>query len=261
MVDQFHEYKFSVRPFCMRHVLERSTELFDGNILATHCVVGSTEKRNIQILQWRNVNQGSKSHTDSAYHLTKISAFWRLATERIPDRFRNPEWKLQFLFWHMKEGSVSTTEARSLSTRGGRPREQAPEVQDSKCQKAQTVVGGQSPLTPSSFHWLSIFKPESADRSTWRMWMKLLDRWSQHADKRRGWDRELLFGTEEVPLWLSAQKAGQSSHKQKLSFKIGQQQRRTQEKRNYNVKTESQVSSAVDVRREIIHNFTLNTYA
>ena len=43
MVDQFHENKFPISTFCVSDVLKRSTELFDGNILAVHRVIRSTE--------------------------------------------------------------------------------------------------------------------------------------------------------------------------------------------------------------------------
>ena len=43
MVDQFHENKFPISTFCVSDVLKRSAELFDGNILAVHRVIRSTE--------------------------------------------------------------------------------------------------------------------------------------------------------------------------------------------------------------------------
>ena len=43
MVDEFHENELPVSTFCVGYVLKRSTELFDGNILAVHRVIRSTE--------------------------------------------------------------------------------------------------------------------------------------------------------------------------------------------------------------------------
>ena len=42
MVDQFHEFKLSVRPLGMCHILEGSGQLLNCNILLGHCVIRST---------------------------------------------------------------------------------------------------------------------------------------------------------------------------------------------------------------------------
>ena len=43
MINQFHQFEFSVSPFGMCNILEGSAQFFDGNVLLGDRIVGSTE--------------------------------------------------------------------------------------------------------------------------------------------------------------------------------------------------------------------------
>ena len=85
VVDELHENKLSVCALRMRHILEWSTQLLDGNILSCHCVVGCTVNDINTTLLWSVQHRdycNANNYADSTGCITKYIVQKWICTER-----------------------------------------------------------------------------------------------------------------------------------------------------------------------------------